>query len=29
VIVNNSRKQGYGFRSLIHAVAQSELMRKP
>ncbi len=29
VIVNNSRKQGYGFRSLIHAVVQSELMRKP
>jgi hypothetical protein len=29
VIVNNSRNQGYGFRSLIHAVAQSELLRKP
>jgi hypothetical protein len=28
-IVNNSRNQGYGFRSLIHAVVQSELMRKP
>jgi hypothetical protein len=28
-IVGRSREQGYGFRSLVHAVAQSELIRNP
>ena len=28
-IVGRSREQGYGFRSLVHAVAQSALIRNP